>query len=72
MARHGEQAACEALLAVTRDIYKDYFADLQKKGVAKADMSEWQTPLLSAAQPVSARTTSFRSDQRDRRGFSAG
>lgn len=63
MAQHGQQAACEALLAVTRDIYKDYAADLNKKGVAKPVMSEWQSHLISVAQPVSANTTSFRSDQ---------
>jgi sporulation protein YlmC with PRC-barrel domain len=63
MAQRGQQASCEALLAVTRDIYKDYAADLNKKGVVKADMSEWQSHLISSAQPVSADTTSFRSDQ---------
>ena len=63
MAQHGQEASCEALLAVTRDLYKDYSADLQMKGVAKADMSEWQSHLISAAQPVSADTTSFRSEQ---------
>jgi sporulation protein YlmC with PRC-barrel domain len=63
MAQRGQQASCEALLAVTRDIYKEYAADLNKKGVAKANMSEWQSHLISAARPVSADTTSFRSDQ---------
>jgi sporulation protein YlmC with PRC-barrel domain len=63
MAQRSQQASCEALLAVTRDIYKDYAADLNKKGVAKADMSEWQSHLISAARPISADTTSFRSDQ---------
>jgi sporulation protein YlmC with PRC-barrel domain len=63
MAQHGQQASCEALLAVTRHIYKDYSADLHKKGVAKADMSEWQAHLIATAQPVSVDTTSFRSDQ---------
>jgi sporulation protein YlmC with PRC-barrel domain len=63
MAQHGQEGSCEALLTVTRDIYKDYSADLQKKGVAKVDGSDWQTHQISAAQPVSADTASFRSDQ---------
>jgi len=63
MAQRGQQAACEALLAETRDIYKDYAANLNKTGVAKADMSGWQNQLISAAQPVTSSTASFRSDQ---------
>lgn len=63
MAQHGQQAACETLLGVTRDMYKDYAADLEKKGVAKADGAEVQKRLISAAKPVSAETASFRSDQ---------
>jgi sporulation protein YlmC with PRC-barrel domain len=63
MAQRGQQAACEALLAETRDIYKDYAANLEKTGVAKADMSGWQNQLIAAAEPVSASTASFRSDQ---------
>jgi sporulation protein YlmC with PRC-barrel domain len=63
MAQRGQQAACEALLAETRDIYKDYAANLNKTGVAKADMSGWQNQLIAAAQPVTSGTASFRSDQ---------
>jgi hypothetical protein len=36
MARRGQQVACEALLAETQDICKDYPANLDKTGVAKA------------------------------------
>ncbi len=63
MAQHGQQAACEALLAVTREIYRDYAADLHKRGVPKSDKTGWQNHVLAAAQPVSASTTPFRSDQ---------
>jgi sporulation protein YlmC with PRC-barrel domain len=63
MAQRGQQAACEALLAETREIYKDYAANLNKTGVAKADMSGWQNQLIATAQPVSASTASFRSDE---------
>jgi sporulation protein YlmC with PRC-barrel domain len=63
MAQHGQQSACEALLAVTREIYKDYAADLHKRGVPKSDKTGWQNHVLAAAQPVSASTTPFRSDQ---------
>ena len=62
-AQRGQQAACEALLAETRDIYKDYAANLDKTGVAKADMSGWQNHLIAAAQPVTSSAASFRSDQ---------
>ena len=60
-AQRGQQAACEALLAETRDIYKDYAANLDKTGVAKADMSGWQNHLIAAAQPVTSSAASFRS-----------
>jgi sporulation protein YlmC with PRC-barrel domain len=63
MAQRGQQSACEALLAVTREIYKDYAADLSKQGVAKSDKTGWQNHLLGAAEPVSASTAPFRSDQ---------
>jgi sporulation protein YlmC with PRC-barrel domain len=63
MAQRGQQASCEALLAVTREIYKDYAADLHKRGVARSDKAGWQNHLLAAAQPISASTGPFRSDQ---------
>ena len=63
MAQRGQQGACEGLLAATRDVYKDYAADLYKKGVPKADMSGWKNQMIAAAQPVSASTESLRSDQ---------
>lgn len=63
MAQRGQRAACEALLTATREIYKEYAADLDKKGVAKADKSGWQNHVIADAWPVSARTASYRSDQ---------
>jgi sporulation protein YlmC with PRC-barrel domain len=62
MTQRGQQPACEALLAVTRDIY-DYATDLRNRGVAKADMSGWRSQLIATAQSVTAGTTSLRSDQ---------
>jgi sporulation protein YlmC with PRC-barrel domain len=63
MAQRGQQAACEALLAATREIYVDYVTGLRKKGVAKSDKAGWQNYLLAAALPVSVTTGPFRSDQ---------
>lgn len=63
MAQRGQQGACESLLAATRDVYKDYAADLDKKGASRTDTSSSRSHLIAAAQDVSASPASFRSDQ---------
>ncbi|MEC5409938.1 PRC-barrel domain-containing protein [Paraburkholderia sp. MPAMCS5] len=63
LAHHGQQQACEALLAATHNIYKGYAADLRNGNVSKADAPGWQRQQIAAAQPVTANNTSFRSDQ---------
>jgi sporulation protein YlmC with PRC-barrel domain len=63
LARHGQQQQCENLLTTTRAIYKLYVADLQNGGVPAADVPGWQNQQIAAAQPVTSKTTSFRSDE---------
>jgi len=63
LAHHGQQQACEALLAATHTIYKGYAADLHNGNAPKADRPGWQRQQIAAAQPVTGNNTSFRSDQ---------
>ncbi len=63
LARHGQQQPCEDVLATTRDIYKLYVADHAQRGVPMADVPGWRQQQIAAAQPVTSKNTSFRSDQ---------
>ena len=63
LARHGQQKPCENVLATTRDIYKVYVADLHSGGARMADTLGWRRQQIAAAQPVTSKNTSFRSDE---------
>jgi sporulation protein YlmC with PRC-barrel domain len=63
LARGGHQQACEDVLATTRDTYNLYVADLKSGKASTANVPGWQHEQIAAAQPVTAKTTSFRSDQ---------
>ena len=63
LARGGQQQACEEVLATTRDTYKIYVADLKSGKAPTADVPGWQQQQIAAAQPVTAKNASFRSDQ---------
>jgi sporulation protein YlmC with PRC-barrel domain len=63
LARHGQQLACEKVLATTQDIYKLYMAGMQSGKMPMADMPGWQQRQIAAAQPVTSEKASFRSDE---------
>ena len=51
------------MLATTRNTYKLYVADLKSGKAPTADVPGWQQQQIAAAQPVTAKNASFRSDQ---------
>jgi hypothetical protein len=63
LAQNGRQQPCEDVLATAGDIYKHYVADLNNRGVRAADVPNWWKQQIVAAKPVTARNTSFRSDE---------
>jgi sporulation protein YlmC with PRC-barrel domain len=63
LARHGQQQQCEDVLATTRNIYKQYAADLHSDGVPRVDVPGWRQQQIAAAQPVASAKISFRSDE---------
>jgi len=62
-ARSGQQQACEDLLATTQNTYKLYVADLRSGKTSISAEPDWQQRQVAAATPVTAKDTSFRSDQ---------
>ena len=63
LARQGQQQPCEDVLATTRDIYKVYVADMHSGKMPMADVPGWRQQQIAAAQPVTSKNTSFRSDE---------
>jgi len=63
LARHGQQQSCEAVLGTTRDIYKLFVADMHSGKMPVADVPGWRQQQVAAAQPVTGKDTSFRSDE---------
>ena len=49
LARHGQQQACEDVLATTRDTYKLYVADMQSGKLPMVNMPSWQEQQIAAA-----------------------
>ena len=63
LAQHGQQQACEQVLATTRDIYKVYIADMHSGKIPMMNMPAWRQHQIAIAQPVTSNDTSFRSDE---------
>lgn len=61
--RHGQQQPCEDSLTTARDIYKLYVSDMHSQGVPVADLPGWRKQQIAAAQPVTSKNISFRSDE---------
>ena len=63
LARQGQQEPCEAVLTVTRGLYKRYLSDVQHDGSAVADMPGWRQRQIATAVPVIGSNVAFRSDE---------
>jgi sporulation protein YlmC with PRC-barrel domain len=63
LGRHGQQQPCEDVLSTARDIYKLYVSDMHSQGVPVADLPGWRKLQIAAAQPVTSKNISFRSDE---------
>ncbi|HEX4112620.1 MAG TPA: PRC-barrel domain-containing protein [Stellaceae bacterium] len=63
LARHGQQQACEKVLATTRDTYKLYVADMHSGRVPVADGTRWRQQQIAAAKSVTDKNISLRSDE---------
>jgi sporulation protein YlmC with PRC-barrel domain len=61
--RHGQQQPCEDSLTTARDIYKLYVSDMHSQGVPAVDVPRWRKLQIAAAQPVTSKNISFRSDE---------
>jgi sporulation protein YlmC with PRC-barrel domain len=63
LGRHGQQQPCEDSLTTARDIYKLYVSDMHSQGVPVVDVPGWRKLQIAAAQPVTSKNISFRSDE---------
>jgi len=63
LARTGQEQSCQSVLASAQKVYTRYAADLHDRGVPSADQPGWRQRQIAAAQPVTGKDVSFRSDQ---------
>ena len=63
LARHGQEQACETVLATTHEIYKQYVADMRSGKYPMANVPNWRQQQIAAAKPVTSATATFRSDE---------
>jgi sporulation protein YlmC with PRC-barrel domain len=63
LAQNGQQQSCEDVLATTRDVYKLYAANMHSSGLGMVDVPGWRQQQIAAAEPVTSKSGSFRSDE---------
>ena len=64
LGQDGQQQTCEAVLATTRDLYKQYAADLHSRGMSMPGGQDWRRQQIATAVPeFTDKTTAVRSDQ---------
>jgi sporulation protein YlmC with PRC-barrel domain len=63
LGQHGQQQACEDVLATSRDVYKLYVANLHSGGALLVDTPAWRRQQIAAAEPVTTKNIPFRSDE---------
>jgi len=63
LAQRGHQRSCESVLATTREVYKVYATHMHNSDMRMADVPGWRREQIAAAQPVTSKNTSFRSDE---------
>ena len=63
LAQRGQQRECEALLDSTRELYKDYSADLRRGGIVMSEVPGWQDQQIASAESVDVHASSHNVDQ---------
>ena len=63
LAQTGYKEECEGVLSSARALYTSYASNLHDRGLPFADESSWRQRQIAAAQPVTGKGVSFRSDQ---------
>ena len=63
LARHGQQEACENVLATTRSVYMLYAADMKSGDMPRADMPIWRNQAIATAEPIRDKDNAIRSDE---------
>jgi hypothetical protein len=63
LAQTGNKQACESTLHSAHALYSSYAADLHSRGFSWADQPDWRQRQIAAAQSVTSKDVSVRSDQ---------
>jgi hypothetical protein len=63
LAQTGNKQACESTLHSAHALYTNYAADLHSRGFSWADQPDWRQRQIAAAQSVTGKDVSVRSDQ---------
>lgn len=63
LARHGQEQACEDVVASAHGHYQQYIAEMEAAHMPMANVPGWQQREIAAAQPAAGASTAYRSDQ---------